>query len=670
MTALAALPAFDELGPLHPAVQPTGAALAPPAQPASSAWAPDLLPYQVAIQPQQGVCPSPSLDKVGLSGAEHGADTALHPVLSNAAHGHEAHAPLDALERHDARSAPHAHDATHADEATPRGGCADEPQGAPLAIYPPPHEIASLSPSLDVSDRSHADGEPGWLVVGGSEADAAVVTEEALMRNLADPWWRLTHLYRIATEEGEELRFVPNDEQADLYRSVWYANLVLKARQLGFTTLLTIMALDQCLFVGNFTAAIVFHNLLDAEKAFRNKIKFAYDRLPEELRSRLKVKKETSTEMVFANGSSIGVGVSARSGTIQWLHVSEFGKICAKYPDKAREVVTGSFNAVPPNGLIFIESTAEGQEGYFYDYCMEALRRQQEGRKAAKGQFKLHFYPWWKKASYVNHDTRISVDPESQTYFDGLRKSHGIELTIEQMRWYVAKAGTQGEDMKREYPSYPEEAFEQAVIGVIYAKQMSWLRANNRIGRVPHDPGLLVNTFWDLGQNDVTAIWFHQRVGMENRFIRYYEAAGEGFSHFVQEMNRQPYTFGSHYLPHDGKSKRQAEKSLESAETILKRLGLKNIRIVPRIGDITTGLDLTRQKLPTCWIDREGCATGIKALDSYRYEWDEKRGAFTNVPLHNWASNGADAIRQWAQGFLVSAANSDGFRRHRGSWRA
>jgi len=543
------------------------------------------------------------------------------------------------------------------------------------AVAPEVSEVSEVSVGgdpggvMEIAPGPHASGdpEPGWVP---AEAVEWPTTEEGWLRCLADPKWRLRNLYRIADENGRELAFRPNEEQEDLLGALWYWNLILKARQLGFTTLLTILALDQCMFVANFTAAIVFHNLVDAEKAFRNKVKFAYERLPEALKARVRVRKETGTEIVFDNGSSLGVGVSARSGTIQWLHVSEFGKMCARFPEKAREVVTGSFNAVPKDGLIFIESTAEGQAGYFYDYCMEALKRRQEGLKAARGQFKLHFYPWWGKRSYVNDDPAIVIDVDSRKYFDRLQTERGIVLTLDQRRWYVAKAATQGEDMKREYPSYPEEAFEQAIVGAVYGKQMEFLRTNHRITSVPWEPSVPVHTFWDLGQNDATAIWFMQRVGMENRFIDYEEETGEGFAYFVNKLRARPYTYGLHHLPHDARVKRQAEKGPESPEMILKRLEVYNIKIVTRIHDVTTGIDLTRTKLQTAWIDKDKCAKGIKALDSYQFEWDEQRAMFTKVPLHNWASNGADALRQWAQGFMEGSAGGKGFQRHRGSWRA
>lgn len=436
------------------------------------------------------------------------------------------------------------------------------------------------------------------------------------------------------------------------------------------TTLLCIMALDQCLFVPNFNASIIAHNLEDAQKFFRTKVKYAYDHLPERIKAQCLTQKETTTEIVFKNGSSISVSTSARSGTVQWLHVSEFGKMCARFPEKAREVVTGSFNAVPRDGLIFIESTAEGQGGYFYDYCMDALRRQQEGKKTARGQWKLHFFPWYGKASYTLDDPAILVTAEDERYFDTLLTERRIELTVGQKRWYVAKKATLGDDMKREFPSFPEEAFEQAIKGAIYASQMAWLRANQRIGEVPHDPALPVNTFWDFGVSDTTAIWLHQRNGMQNQFFRYYERNGEGLAHFVQWLMKQPnVVYGTHYLPHDADARIQGQH-VTTKRAILEGLGLRNIVVVPRVADIDIGIDITRQKLPTCWFDKVGCAEGIKALDGYQYAWDENRGTFSKEPLHNWASHGSDAMRQFAQGYLAASGASSGFRRHRWSWRS
>ena len=160
---------------------------------------------------------------------------------------------------------------------------------------------------------------------------------------LLDPMWRIQNLYSIVTDEGKEIPFRPNAEQMEFVGSLWTRNLILKARQLGFTTLAGILGLDQCLFNTNFSAGVIAHNLEDAEKIFWNKILTPYKRLPEAIRQMVPLEKATASSLRFANGSHISVGTSMRSGTLQMLHVSEFGKICAKYPHKAREIVLADY---------------------------------------------------------------------------------------------------------------------------------------------------------------------------------------------------------------------------------------------------------------------------------------------------------------------------------------
>lgn len=484
-----------------------------------------------------------------------------------------------------------------------------------------------------------------------------------------DPWWRLTHLYWILDETGTPVLFQPNDEQRQFYESLWYRNLILKARQLGFSTELLILALDQCLFVENFTAGVIADNLENAGKLFR-KVVFAYEHLPDIIKAAKPLKKETGSEYVFANGSSISIGTSMRSGTLQFLHVSEFGKICARFPEKAKEIVTGAFEAVAAGNMITIESTAEGAYGYFYDYTMDALRRQQAREKHTPLDWRLHFFAWWKKPAYQLDPEGVIIPAEFQRYFSQL-EGRGIRLTPAQKAWYVKKAATLKGDMKREYPSFPEEAFEAVIEGAIYAQEMAWLRKNNRITSVPWESSVPVNTFWDLGKNDANAIWFHQRVGMENRFIRYYENTGFGLRHYVKYLqtlrDEEGWVFGRHYLPHDVETTMLDEDG-RSRRDVLVGLGLSDssIETVPRIDDIETGIELTREAFSSCWFDRENCDDGIKSLDNYQREWDERLGRYRLKPLHNWASNGADAYRQFAQGYEGEKSPSKPLRR-RGS---
>lgn len=461
--------------------------------------------------------------------------------------------------------------------------------------------------------------------------------------------YRLNHLYWIKDKAGNRVKFRFNWAQELLYRGLWYFSLVLKARQLGITTFICLYFLDACLFNPDTHAGIIAHNREDAEEFFNNKIKYAYDNLPDEVKADLPALTDTVRQLRFANGSSIRVGTSMRSGTLQFLHVSEFGKVCAKYPDKAQEIVTGALNTVQAGQCVFIESTAEGRHGYFFEYCKAAQDADKLGKKLTELDFKFFFFPWWKHPDYVLDPDGVVITREDRDYFEQLRQQHGIELTSEQKAWYVKKKETQGEEMKREYPSTPDEAFEASIRGAYYAIQMAKIREQKRICRVPIESGVPVNVAWDLGMDDQTCLWFHQRVGPENRLIDYYENNGEGLAHYVKVMQNKGYLYGEQFLPHDVAVRELG--SGKSRQDRLEELGVKNITVVSGDLRIEDGIEAVRNFLPTCWFDEERCSQGIAALDSYRKEWDDKIGGFRDRPFHDWASHPADALRMLAVGF-------------------
>jgi hypothetical protein len=279
---------------------------------------------------------------------------------------------------------------------------------------------------------------------------------EELRRLLSDKSWRMENLYYITDKRGQKVKFKPNAQQKKFRANKHNRNINLKVRQIGFTTDACIDALDDCLFAPNFHAGIIAHNLDDAEKIFTNKVKFAFDNLPVPIRDAREPRNDRAGELRFPNGSSISVSTSFRGGTLQKLHVSEFGKICAKFPEKAREIVTGAFNAVPLDGEINIESTAEGMSGYFFDMCERAQLSDPNSLTAM--DFKFHFFPWYEAEEYRLNPSGINTS-EYDDYFTMLLKEHSITLSDSQKAWYTKKAEEQGEDMHREYPSYPEEAF-------------------------------------------------------------------------------------------------------------------------------------------------------------------------------------------------------------------
>ena len=491
-------------------------------------------------------------------------------------------------------------------------------------------------------------------------------TEAEFKKCLADPWWRLTsgNLYKIMVkgDNGEDsliMPFIPNDAQLKLYTDLHTRNNILKARQLGFTTAIDILLLDCCLFRANVRAAIIAQSEDVAKTIFRDKVCFAYDNLPPSLRKAMPLGRDSASELLFAhNNSSIRVSTSARSGTLQYLHVSEFGKICAKFPERAEEVITGSIPAVPTNGMVFIESTAEGQDGHFYKISKRAEALMNEGKKLNPKDYKFHFYPWWGEKRYQTDPSEVLVTDKDNEYFDKIEADESCVISPEQRAWWCMTRDSEfsGEEEKmwQEYPSTSKEAFQKSKEGCYYTIQMTKVRKEGRITNVAYRPGHPVNTFWDIGNGDGTGVWLHQRIGQMDNFIGYIEGWGEPYNYYVSQLNKLGYVWGSHYLPHDGNHIRQGEMYNISPIKSLENLGLKNIEIIPRVSEISHGIQATRDSFATCWFDEQGCKDGIVHLDSYRKKWNNTTGRFTDLPVHDVHSEGADAFRQFGQ------LNSDG----------
>lgn len=512
-------------------------------------------------------------------------------------------------------------------------------------------------------------GLGAWPKVAGVYPKPA--NAEEWERFFSDPMARLCSgwLYQIMTkapgdEDGEATNIVPfepNRAQRRMLQRLWYRNVILKARQLGFTTLVCLMWLDHALFVPNQRCVMVAQDIPKATALFRDKIKFAYDRLPVALTDRIKAVEMTKTQIVFSNNSAIEVTNSARSGTVHRLHISEMGKIGATHPHKAIEIVTGSFPAVPlKGGMIVVESTAEGQDGEFYKIVQRAIKIADEGKALNERDFRLSFFPWHEEPDYVleQHQRETKEDTE---YFAEIEAELGKTLTREQRNWYIATrdADFSGDEEKmwQEYPSTREEAFKVSTEGTYYAKQLMKARKQKRIGFFPYVEGLPVHTFWDIGNSDGTGIWLMQQIGGERRFIGYIENWGEPYSYYIAELQGFGYTWGKHHLPHDAGHKRQEADTVETPADKLAsfKLGGEWV-VVDRIDDINHGIQMTRAFFSACTFDAVGCAKGLIHLQNYRKEWDENRGTWKQKPRHDIHSEGADSFRQAAQGYTAASS--------------
>lgn len=450
----------------------------------------------------------------------------------------------------------------------------------------------------------------------------------------------------MVDKHGKRVKFKPNWAQQAILDNYWYFNIILKARQLGVTTFFCILYLDQVLFKANKSAGIIAHTDGDTKKLFQ-RIKYAWENLPESLKEHLGYPSTDSVgELRFPNGSSIFVARSTRGSTLQYLHISEFAKICAKYPEKAREIVTGAINSVEQGNMVSIESTAEGKDGYFYDYCTDAQKALVEKRDLSKLDFMFHFFPWWQEPTY-SLEAKFPINTEYVKYFESL-EAKGIKLTDGQKRWYIAKKKNNDEDMYREYPSTWEEAFLANVEGAYYSSQMQEVYKGNRICNIAYDARYPVNTYWDLGVNDFNVILFVQGVGNEIRFIDEYHNHGEGLGHYVNVLKEKGYNYGAHIFPHDVEVQMLDAEGKTRRQTLVD-LGVRNIRTVERTKDINDDIEGVRKLFSRFYFDEKRTAKLIEACQNYKKEWDDKLGQFKNNPKHDKHSHLVDPLRNLAR---------------------
>lgn len=218
-----------------------------------------------------------------------------------------------------------------------------------------------------------------------------------------------------------------------------------------------------------------------------------------------------------------------------------------------------------------------------------------------------------------------------------IRASESNVIPYEELE--EAKQTMSEEEYNQEY----ECSFTAAMIGSYYGKYMEEAEKQGRITNVPYDPNVPVETYWDLGISDTTAVWFIQIVGKEVHVIDYMEEAGRALDWYSKALKEKPYAYSNHYIPHDGAA-RELGTGKTRQETLLEH-GIRTT-IVPR-QSVADGINAVRVTLPMCWFDRNKCAEGISALKNYQRKWDSKNKMFDDKPLHDWASNGADAFRQF-----------------------
>lgn len=199
-----------------------------------------------------------------------------------------------------------------------------------------------------------------------------------------------------------------------------------------------------------------------------------------------------------------------------------------------------------------------------------------------------------------------------------------------------------------EYEQEYECSFTAGLAGAYFAKELGRAEKEGRITTVPYDPMLPVDTYWDLGVNDMAAVWFVQSLRGRHRVIDYYEVCGASIEEVIREISKKPYRLGQWVLPHDAKAR--SFSTGRSQEQIFYSLGARPLRIIPRVGTKREGINAARTLFGQCEFDRVKCKRGIECLTNYQRKWNSKNSVFEESPLHNWASNGADAFQTFGLG--------------------
>jgi hypothetical protein len=472
---------------------------------------------------------------------------------------------------------------------------------------------------------------------------------------LHDKKYRMNNLYKIVDRDGNSIKFTMTDIQEDVFDNMHNRNLILKARQLGMSTFSVLYLLDEAIFNFNRSCGIVSYSLQHAQHIFKRIIGHAIDHLPLELQP-VGITQRSAHEITFSNGSFLRVDTTLRGGTCQVVLVSEFGKTCARSPQKSEEIITGTLQSVAKDGKIIIESTAEGSSGYYADMITEAASRGNDNLSLLA--YKLFFYPWYieKKYSLEGYEKKVDIPDDLTRYFDKLESDLAIEIDEGQRQWYTIQKNILGQKIKQEFPSTITESFTSTSEAYYYSEHIAQAHEDGRILNISnHDSLLPTYVAMDIGVNDLTAIIFFQLAHGEIRIIDYYEDNKKGVDFYVQHITRDAgYNIHTIYLPHDA-GKMDGIVVENTYERDFRRLlsGTSiSVRVLKRTS-LELGISHAQSKFARCVINGTRCAKLLEHLGKYRRKWCQTTGRFLDIPLHDIHSNAADSYR-----YLCSAVNS------------
>jgi len=527
-----------------------------------------------------------------------------------------------------------------------------------------------------------------WLFENNPDSD-----EDMIANYLPVKLWRMNNLYWIEDKDGNRVIMNMNRGQHKVKAAQRRHPriIILKSRQQGISTYWLLDYKDDAIFTDALKVGMLAQGLEEASTLL-TRVKTAWELLDPGIKEflGLAVTKDNSKEFSFNNDSTIFIRSSFRSTTLQRLHVSELGKISNKDPQKARELVAGTMQAIKAGNPVVLESTAEGRKNLFHKMWYEAVNF--VGDRALKD-----FYPVF--LSWVDDPDCTAKIPQRLTIDDDAyiaKVEHDLDMILsdEQKWWVHTQRKESGDDFDQEYPYNPEAAFAAVRDGAYFARIWKdsgrmWYPHN---GQGTESKNLIkghedelslydgaLDTFVsvDLGMNDmmVLIVWqeYVNASGLlEIRIVRCYKNSGEALRHYYEWLVSLNIRITNVYLPHDAKVRELG--SAKSRYGILYDLGMRNMTVLKKTNNKSNDIELARRMLPHVIIDMTpgtGCDYLDDMMHNYSKQWDEKGGMWKDKPLHDEWSNPADAflylvMGRYATGDSVGKVKKRGSRRKRG----
>lgn len=470
--------------------------------------------------------------------------------------------------------------------------------------------------------------------------------QEFIDTKLSSKMWRLNNLYTILDKNGVKKKLRLNHAQMNVLQNFRHnKKIILKSRQQGISTLYLAYNLDDCLFKPGYQAGIQSYGLDESEKLSKRAL-LMWNDMDQEVKDIFQLELATSNSkgMSFSNGSVLKIG-NFRGDTLQSLHVSELAKIANKFPEKAKELKTGAFQAVGKDNKITLESTAEGKTGLFWEIWTKSISKIKRNIVLGPFDFEPIFLSWVYDPD-CNIDHEVEISENLATYFKKKEEELSITLEDTQKWWYASKQEELGENMKQEYPTTAEEAFEQSVEGTYYKQEYSNLAIKSNL----YDPNLKVHSAMDLGMNDTFSIFFFQvHPDKRVKVIGEYANNGHGLQHYKDTYDalskRFGWVFGTDYVPHDSKVRELiADKTRWVA---MKEMGFHPVLVTKH--SLQDGIEATRQFLKTVEVE-DTCEIFVGSVQNYRKTYNSKFDVYLDSPVHDEWSHPADAIRYLAMG--------------------